>query len=96
MPIEDYSAAVSLLGAHGNVDAAVALGLELDLAFLDSEDGVVSADADAGARVPLRATLAAEDVAGDHMLAAVALDAEALRSVNRGRSWLSRRLSFVP
>src|SRR5690606_24397575 len=40
-------------------------------------DGVVGADADAGARMPLGAALADDDIAGNDRLAAELLDAEA-------------------
>src|SRR5512136_3094636 len=64
--------------AHRHVNASVALGRELNGALDHGEDRVVAADADAGARVPLGAALAHQEVAGDDVLAAVALHAEAL------------------
>ena len=64
-------------GLDGDIDSAVALGVEFDCALFDGEDRVVGAHADARARVPLRAALAAQDVAGNDVLAAVALDAKA-------------------
>src|SRR5262245_46575924 len=51
---------------------------ELHLAALEREEGVVLAHADVAARVDRRADLAHEDVAGEHELAVVALDAPAL------------------
>ena len=55
------------------------LGLELDLAVDEREQGVVAAQANARARVEARAALANDDVAGFDRLAAVNLDAEVLR-----------------
>src|SRR5262245_58440866 len=63
-------------GLHGNIDAPVALGGELDVAFRLGEQGVVGSHADVGARMPLGAALAHQDVSGQHALAAVALHAE--------------------
>ena len=64
-------------GLHGDINSAVPLAVEFDCPFFDGENRVVGAHSNAGARVPLRAALAAEDVAGNDVLAAVALDAKA-------------------
>src|SRR5690348_10323720 len=56
-----------------------ALGRELDLAVDQREQGVVAAEADAHARVELRAALANDDVARVDGLAAVQLHAQELR-----------------
>src|SRR5436853_7265081 len=68
----------SPLWSHGNVDAALALGVELNRALDHCEDRVVPADANARARVPLGAPLTHEDIAGDDVLAAEVLHTEAL------------------
>ena len=59
-------------------DAAFGFGAELDLAVDEREQRVVLAQADIGAGVPLGAALARDDVAGEHVLAAENLQAEAL------------------
>ena len=53
---------------------------ELDGAFAQSEQRVVLAATDVLAGMEVGATLANDDVAGDDMLAAIALHAEALRA----------------
>lgn len=60
----------------GDVDPA-AVAVEEDIAFHEGEDGVVFADADVFAGVPLGATLAEDDVAGDDDFAAKLFHAEA-------------------
>src|SRR3954447_24049009 len=59
-------------------DAATAARAELDGTADEREQRVVTAAADAAARVEVGATLADDDLAGVDDLAAVALDAEAL------------------
>src|SRR5262245_40885682 len=63
-------------GLDGNVGAPVALGGELNAAFRQREQRMVRTHADIGAGMPLGAALARQDVAGQHLLAAVFLDAE--------------------
>src|SRR5688500_14418951 len=66
----------------GGIDAdllpRLRLVLELHDAIDERIDRVVRAEADVGARVPLRAALAHDDGAGAHLLAAVLLDAAVL------------------
>src|ERR1051326_1752827 len=62
---------------HRYEGAALARPAEDDLALGGGEDGVVLADAYVSARVKLGAALAQDNIAGEHILAAVALDAEA-------------------
>src|SRR6476469_6245166 len=59
-------------------DATTPAGAELDVARDEREQGVVTAAADAGARVEVGAALAHDDLTGVDQLAAVALHAEAL------------------
>src|SRR5262249_12517198 len=59
-------------------DAALGFGPELDFAVGEREQRVVLGHADIGARVPLGAALARNDVAGQHLLAAENLQAEPL------------------
>src|SRR5690554_4970840 len=54
------------------------LGLELDHTVVQGEQGVVAAEADAGAGVELGAALTHDDVAGGDGLATEQLDAKAL------------------
>src|SRR5580658_10560810 len=49
---------------------------ELDRAVDQSEEGVIAADPDIGARTELGSALAHDDIAGDDRLAAELLDAE--------------------
>jgi len=49
---------------------------ELDLAIFFREQGVVAADANVNACMKMRATLTNNDVAGNHLLAAVDLHAQ--------------------
>jgi hypothetical protein len=66
-------------GSGGSTrQVAPSVGVELDRALDHGEDRMIFADADARAWVPLSAALAHEDVAGDDVLAAEALHAEAL------------------
>lgn len=81
----------SVGGGH-HVDAA-GVAVEHDAAVDEGEDGVVTADADAGTGVEFRAALADEDVAGDDGLAAEFLHAEALAA--RVASVLDGALSFL-
>ena len=67
-----------LLGIHGAHLAILAHALELDLAVDQREQGIVLADADVVARMDMRASLANENVAGEHELPVCALGAEAL------------------
>jgi len=60
-------------------DRDPATRLELDHAVAQREQGVVLADAHAFAGVEARAALAHQDVAGDHVLTPVLLDAAHLR-----------------
>src|SRR5262249_43098729 len=60
------------------VDAALGFGTELDLAIDEREQCVVLAQADVLPRVPLGAALTRDDVAGDDLLAAENLQAQAL------------------
>src|SRR5439155_6070163 len=59
-------------------DAALGFGTELNLAVDKREQGVVLAKADILARVPLGAALAGNNVAGDGVLTAEQLQAQAL------------------
>ncbi len=58
--------------------AAVSFGTELDAAFNLGEQGMIGAHADVLAGMPGGAALARDDVAGNDVLAAERLDAEAL------------------
>src|SRR6476661_11108390 len=69
----------SLGGIHADLLPRLALVLELHHAVDEGVDGVVRAEADVLARVPLRAALAHDDVAGDDLLTAELLDAAVLR-----------------
>ena len=60
-------------------DATTALATELDGATDEGEQGVVTAAADAAARVEVRAALADDDLTGVDDLAAEALHAQPLR-----------------
>src|SRR6185312_12511176 len=60
------------------LDLAARAGAEGDHAVRGGEQGVVAADADVGARIHLGAPLADQDVAGEDLLAAEALHAQAL------------------
>src|SRR5206468_2372794 len=60
-----------------HVGSAVGFVLERHRAFDERKEGMVLADADIDARVPLGAALTDQDVAGEHLLAAELLDAEA-------------------
>src|SRR3954453_607838 len=62
---------------HRDVDLAFGLALELHVAIDQGEDRVVAAEADIGAGPDLGPALPDDDVAGEHGLAAVLLDAEA-------------------
>src|SRR5689334_17581267 len=59
-------------------NAAFVFRAVLDLAVDQREQGVVLTQTDVGARMPLGAALARDDVAGKHLLAAENLQAEAL------------------
>ena len=64
-------------GRYGNEGSAVGLAFEHDMAFHGGEDGMVTAHADPCARVPFRAPLPRDDVAGNNYFAAEFLDAQA-------------------
>ena len=68
-----------LLGVHGALPAILTLALELDMTVDQSEQGVVSADADIDAGMDMRASLANQDVAGQNELTVSALHAQSLR-----------------
>src|SRR5262249_384295 len=57
---------------------ALGFGTELNATVDQREQGMVLGQADIGARVPLGAALARDDVAGEHVLAAENLQAEPL------------------
>ncbi len=59
------------------MDAAT-VAVETNMTFHQRENRVIVADSDIPARMIFGATLADDDVAGDHMLAAELLDAPAL------------------
>ncbi len=66
-------------GGGPDVDVfAVPLGAEFDRTLDQGEERVILAHADTGARIKLRATLADQNIAGQNVLAAKALDAQAL------------------
>src|SRR5258707_2581970 len=73
-----------LLGLHirhrenRHESAAVGLCTKHDMAFDLGEQSMIGAHADIKAGMPGGAALARDDVAGNHMLAAVGLDSEAL------------------
>src|SRR5690606_14835653 len=69
----------SLCRIHAHLHAAAILVLEFHHAIDECEDGVVSAEANIVAGMPLRATLPHEDVAGTNCLTTVLLDAAVLR-----------------
>src|SRR6187402_1465041 len=58
--------------------AAVGFGAKLDMAFDLGKQSTVGAHADIKAGMPGGAALTRDDVAGDHVLAAIRLDSEAL------------------
>jgi hypothetical protein len=63
---------------YRNEDAALGFGTELNAAVSECEQGVVLAKADIRARMPFGPALARNNVAGDTLLPAEQLDAEAL------------------
>src|ERR1700684_1081799 len=63
---------------HRYENAAAGFGTKLDMAFDLGEQGMVGAHADIKAGMPGGAALARNDVAGNHVLAAIGLDSEAL------------------
>ena len=71
-----------LLGVHGAHLAILAHALELDLAVDQREQGIVLADADVVARMDMRASLANENVAGEHELPVCALGADILMVIS--------------
>src|SRR5450631_2556263 len=66
------------LDRHGRLALRAVLGV-LHLSGLRREERVILADADVGAGMERRPALANQDRAGVHLLAAVCLEAEALR-----------------
>ena len=72
------------------------LVVELYRALDHGEDRVIGAHADARARVPLRAALAHENVAGNDAARRRSASRRAAWSASRGRCGSSRLLSFVP
>src|SRR5579863_389258 len=77
--LEAPAARSGLLGQHAHVHALLgALLLEVHLAGHLGEQRVIGSYADVRARTHLRAALADDDVAGQHLLAPKALHAEAL------------------
>src|SRR6185369_6181728 len=64
------------LRLHGDEGASAGGAMEGDLALDRREDGVILAHADIAAGMKLGAALAQDDIAGDHVLTAVALHAE--------------------
>src|SRR5690606_14462207 len=62
---------------HRDENTVVRPAAELDTPLDEGEEGVVAAHADIVAGVVLGAALAHQDIAGEHGLVAVALDAEA-------------------
>src|SRR3979409_722979 len=65
-------------GYNRNESAAVGSCTKLDAAFDLGEQGMVGADANIKAGMPCGAALTRNDVAGNHVLAAIDLDSEAL------------------
>src|SRR6202161_1103594 len=63
---------------HRYESAAAGFRTKLDTALYLGEESVVGAHADIKAGVPGRAALTRNDVAGNHVLAAIGLDTEAL------------------
>src|SRR3954451_3844269 len=63
---------------YRNEGAAACFGTKLDFAFDLGEQGMVGAHADIKAGMPGGAALTRDDVTGNHVLAAVGLDAKAL------------------
>ena len=76
--------------SHGNVDSALALGVELDRALDHGEDRVISANADACAGVPLGAALPYQDRTAGYQLSAEPLHTELL-----DRAWNEKRGAFT-
>ena len=72
--------AAILLGGDDFHELAVlrTAGHELHLAVRRREQGVVAAETDVQARMEVGAALTHDDVAGENLLAAVALDAQSL------------------
>src|SRR5262245_24709397 len=87
----------SARGRHCGIDRdlhpLLVLVLELDGTVHHGEESVVAAAADILARVELGAALLHQDVAGDDLLAAVALDAEVLRIA--GAAVAARAYAFL-
>ena len=74
---EPTAGADAFSGCGGmNADLRTFTRLETDHAVGQGKQGVIAAHADIQTRMPLGATLANDDVAGDHILAAEFLDAE--------------------
>src|ERR1700730_8797393 len=63
---------------HRHVDAAFGFGAELDVTVHEGEQGVIPAQPDIAARMPLGAALARQNVARDDALTAENLEPEAL------------------
>src|SRR5580704_3385846 len=63
---------------HRHVDAALGFGAELNVTSHEREQGVIAAQADIAAGMPLGAALARQNVARDDALAAENLDSKAL------------------
>ena len=63
---------------YGHVGAAFSFRCELNLSIDEREQGVILAGTDIAAGVPFGAALARNDIAGEHDLAAVRLQAEPL------------------
>src|SRR5689334_12789132 len=68
-----------LLRIHADFVAAAVLVLELHHAIDQRVDGKIGAETDVASRMPLRAALADDDVAGNDFLAAELLHAAVLR-----------------
>ena len=65
MVLPFYSAAASVIRKDGDEHAAFGFGIELDATVDQGEQGVILADADVLAGMPLGAALARENIAGD-------------------------------
>src|SRR3712207_610508 len=65
-----------LLGRYDRYESSALTREESDAAVGGGKEGVVFAHADIRARVPFRAALTNEDVAGEHLLIAELLDAQ--------------------
>ena len=75
---------------------AAALCGEFDFTFDEGKECVIAAHAYIFTWIGLCSALTDQNVAWNHVLAAILLDAEILRILNRVRSWMNRLISYEP